>query len=441
MDTNLRAGEQYQHGVTNWVSYIGNAGPRFVLSHNPKPASDSYAFMVVNVDDEKRIAGLMARLRMWADESYPDLELRLRRIESGPAVVNPVEVRLSSDDQQLLFERADALKKEMERIGGLINITDDWGQRIKKLMVRVDQPRALRAGLTSQDIAVSLQAGLSGMELTEYRDGEDLIPVHLRSTAVNYNDIAKLESLSVYAQTSGTSVPLRQVADIEVVWDSSKIYRRDGVKTITIGAQLLPGITAAEKFSELGPWFDDASRQWSQGTRFELGGENESSRKANQSIVDKLPFAVFIILIVLVGQFNSIRKALIVLTTVPLGLIGVSFGLQLADSFMGFMTFLGIISLSGIVINNAIVLLEKIQLEIDAGAQASDAIVDAALQRARPILLTTATTVLGLIPLYLGGGEMWEPMAISIMAGLLFSTVLTLIVVPVLYASAYRVKF
>ena len=262
----------------------------------------------------------------------------------------------------------------------------------------------------------------------------------LRSKGATARDIAKLESLSVYVQSSGQSVPLRQVADVEVVWDVSKVLRRNGLRSVTVGAQLEEGVTATEKFAELTPWLEERQQSWGIDLQFELGGESESSGKANKSITDKLPIAGFIILLLLVGQFNSIRKPVIILMTIPLGVIGVIFGLLAANSFFGFMTFLGLISLAGIVINNAIVLLERIKIELDNGLPQYEAIIAAAQQRARPILLTTATTVLGMLPLYLGGGEMWEPMAVAIMGGLLFSTLLTLGVVPVLYSLMYRVK-
>jgi multidrug efflux pump subunit AcrB len=231
------------------------------------------------------------------------------------------------------------------------------------------------------------------------------------------------------------------VADINIVWEPAKILRRDRLKTITVGAQLKPGFTAAEGFDALKPWLEQASAHWPAGYRYELGGDAESSQKANKSIADKLPIAVFIIMFLLVAQFNSIRKPLIILTTIPLGMIGVTAALLGGHSFLGFMTLLGIISLAGIVINNAIVLIERIQLEInELGLNPYDAIIAAAQKRFRPILLTTATTVLGLLPLYLGGGEMWEPMALAIMGGLLFSTALTLGVVPVMYALLFRIK-
>ncbi len=436
----LATNEERLHGVTNWITYVGNAGPKFILSHNPRPSNPGYALMILNVSTAENINSYMQKIRRYALDHHPDLDVKTRQIENGPSIENPVEIRLSGTNTTELFDEAAALKQHMNEVGNLTSISDDWGQRIKKLLINVDQNRALRAGVTSQDIAVSLQAGLSGLTLTEYRQGEDIIPILLRSAGANQNDISKVESLAVFVQATGKSIPLKQVADIELVWDTAKIMRRNGLRTITIGAQPQQGVTAAEKFAELTPWLQQRLGTPDATIQFELGGEKETSGKANQSIFEKLPIAGFIILLLLVGQFNSIRKATIIVLTIPMGLIGVIPGLLAADSFFGFMTLLGIVSLAGIVINNAIVLLERIQIELNNGLDHMKAIVSAAQQRARPILLTTATTVLGLIPLYLGGGEMWEPMAVAIMAGLFFSTVLTLCVVPVIYATLYRVK-
>ena len=427
--------------VTDWVSYIGNGGTRFVLTHTPKPNSPSYALMVINTTSAEVIDDAMANIESFVRINYPDVLAKLKKIETGAPIDNPVEFRLSGNDLDHLFAIVGGLKQEMNRNPNLKNVTDNWGIRSKKLLVNIDQTRALRAGVSSEDIAISLQTGMSGVELTQYREGSDVIPVTLRSEAALENDITKLEGLSVYVQSSGLNVPLEQVADIEVVWEPGKILRRDRTKTVTVGAQLVGDYTAAEGFAQLQPWLDTESKNWGLGYRYEPGGEAESSAKANQSIMEKLPIAALIIVILLVGQFNSVRKASIVLLTIPLGLIGVIVGLLVLRSFMGFMTLLGIISLAGIVINNAIVLLERIQLEIDEFKRTPfDAVLEAAQRRTRPILLTTATTVLGLIPLYFGGGEMWEPMAVSIMCGLLFATLLTLLVVPVLYSTLFMVK-
>ena len=304
------------------------------------------------------------------------------------------------------------------------------------------EPRARRAGVTSQDIAISLQTGLSGFDMTEFREDDKLIPITLRSVAADRRDIGKLEGLNVYAQATGRSVPLMQVADVEIAWEPARIWRRDRLRTVTVRSQLEPGTTAAQVNAQLIPWLESESRGWGVGYRWEIGGEAETSGESNASIAEKLPIAAVIIIMLLVAQFNSIRRPLIILMTIPLGVIGVVFGLLIARSYFGFMTLLGIISLAGIVINNGIVLLDRIRIEIEEHRlEPSRAIVEATQRRLRPILLTTATTVGGLTPLWLGGGPMWEPMAISIIFGLLFATILTLGFVPVMYSILFRVSF
>ncbi|PCJ47480.1 MAG: acriflavine resistance protein B [Gammaproteobacteria bacterium] len=428
-------------GVTSWVTYVGSGGPRFLLTHNPKATSSNYALMVINVSSYKNIDQIMAKIEGYTFNNFPDLLVKARKIENGAPIANPVEVRLSGKDADELFIIIDQIKQRMAEINGLKSISDNWGLPIKKLRVKINQTRAKRAGVSSKDIAISLQTGLTGLELTQYREGDDVIPILMRSSVADRQDISKLDALAVYSQSTGGSVPLKQVADVEVVWESATILRRDRLKTVTIGAQIDLSITADEAFEELRPWLDEQQSDWPFGYMYEFGGEAESSGKANKSIADKLPIAFFIILLLLVVQFNSIRKSFIILSTIPLGMIGVVAGLLVGQSFFGFMTLLGIISLAGIVINNAIVLLERIKLELENTAiPASQAIIVACQKRLRPIVLTTATTISGLLPLYLGGGEMWEPMALSIMGGLLFSTLLTLGVVPVLYALLFGIK-
>ncbi len=437
----LAVNDQRNNGVTSWVTYVGSGGPRFLLTHNPKPISSNYSLMIINVTSHKIIEKLMSKIETFAFNEFPDLLIKLRKIENGSPIANPVEVRIKGKQTGQLFTIVETVKEKMANISGLKAISDNWGMPIKKLQIEINQTRARRAGVSSKDIAISLQTGLSGLELTQYREGNDVIPVIMRTVENDRKNLSKLESLSVYSQASGVSVPLKQVADIKVIWEPALILRRDRAKTVTVGAQIDSTTTASEAFLELRKWLDEEKTNWPFGYDYEFGGEAESSQKANRSISEKLPIAVFIIILLLVAQFNSIRKSAIVLSTIPLGIIGVVFGLFVGQSFFGFMTLLGIISLAGIVINNAIVLLEKIQTELSEHPQdQSEAIIQASQKRVRPILLTTATTVLGLIPLYLGGGEMWEPMALAIIGGLLFSTLLTLGVVPVLYALLHKVR-
>ena len=259
-----------------------------------------------------------------------------------------------------------------------------------------------------------------------------MIPVTLRSVGADRLDLSKLESLNVFSQSTGRSVPLSQVADLEVAWQPASIRRRDRLKTVIVEADLDPGFTAIAVNQELQPLLEADSANWPRGYSWEIGGEDEASQEANASIGAKLPIAGLIIVLLLVGQFNSLRRPAIILITIPLGLIGVVIGLLVMRSYFGFMTLLGIISLAGIVINNAIVLIDRIEIEIrDNGLDPPRAIVESAQRRLRPILLTTVTTLGGLIPLYLGGGPMYQPMAVAIMFGLVFATMLTLGVVPV----------
>ena len=438
----LKVNDESPEGVRNWITYVGSSGPRFLLTHNPKPSSPNYSLIVVNTTGAEVNGKLMENLEAYINAHHPDVKATARLIENGKAINNPVEVRVFGRDIDKLFTIVGAIKQKMADIDGLKNVSDNWGQRIKKLTVNVNQEKAKRAGVTSQDIAISLQTGLSGYEMTNYREGTTSIPVVLRTEAADRQDLGKIQSLTVFSQATGSSVPLVQVADINVIWEPAKILRRDRLKTVAVGAQLKGDFTADEGFNQLSTWLVDYSEQWPSGFYFEYGGEMESSGESSQSIADKLPIAIFIIVILLVMQFNSLRKPLIILSTIPLGFIGVVWGLVIAKSFFGFMTLLGIISLAGIVINNAIVLLERIKLEVEVnGLSPQSAIVEAAQRRMRPILLTTATTVFGLLPLYIGGGEMWEPMAVGIMAGLMFSTLLTLGFIPVLYALLYKVSY
>ncbi|MDH3284104.1 MAG: efflux RND transporter permease subunit, partial [Acidobacteriota bacterium] len=429
-------------GVTSWLSFVGGGEPRYILNVNPEQANPSYAYMLVNTSSYPVVRTMIERLQAFCDERFLDVVATISPSDLGPPVEKPIQVRISGRDPDLLFHLAERVKGRLREITGTRNIGDDWGRRTKKLVVQVDQPRARRAGVTSLDIAVSLQSLLSGVKTTEFRESDEIIPVILRQEEAGRQDLGKLETLNVYSQATGSSVPLKQVADVKVVWEASKIKRRNRLKTITAESDLVPGLTATEVNAVLIPWLDEQEAGWPRGYRYELGGEIESSIEANESIREQLPVAGLLIVLLLVGQFNSFRKPFIILATIPLALIGVVIGLALLRSYFGFMTLLGIVSLAGIVINNAIVLLDRIQIEIEKnGHPPPRAIIEAAQRRLRPILLTSFTTVGGLLPLYLGGGPMWEPMAITIMFGLLFATLLTLGFVPITYSLLYRVSF
>jgi len=442
VDEELRASEDRPGGITTWSAYVGQGAPRFTLSYSPEQVRPEYAYVIFNTASADSLPELQQRIAEFCDERFPDVRATVKLLQNGPIIKNPVEVRLMGDDVDELFAIVDQVKEKLSGTPGARNVGDDWGARTKKLVVDVDNARARRAGLSNQDVAVSLLSTLSGYEATDYREGDTVIPVTLRSTAENRQNAGRIETLNVYSQTTGRSVPLQAVADLRLDWQPSKIFRRDRLKAVTVYSSVAPGVTAQSIAQELETWLAEQSKAWPLGYQYELGGEMEASGKGNQSIAEKLPIAGLIILLLLVGQFNSVRRPAIILLTIPLGLIGVVAGLLIADSYFGFMTLLGVISLAGIVINNAIVLLDRINIEInDNGLAPAAAVIEAAQRRLRPILLTTVTTVGGLIPLWLGGGVMFEPMAVAILFGLIFATALTLGVVPVLYTLLFRVSF
>jgi len=432
------AGEE---GVTDWVTYIGDGGPRFYLGHSPEQASAGYALMVVNSTSRAFTDRAVERLAA-LPERFPGLEATVDPMAAGPPGGKPVEVRISGRDPEKTFQFVNRLKEHLRSTPGPLNITDNWGARLKKLVVEVDADRAQRAGVTHQDVAVSLQTVFSGIQTTEYREGDEVIPVTLRSNQAGNVALDRFGSINVFSQNTGASVPVEQVANARVVWQAGNIRRRNRLQTVTIQADLEPGLSAARFNPGLVSWLEQESADWPLGYSWELGGEDEASAEANASIGAQLPVAFMLIVLLLVAQFNSIRKPLIILLTIPLGLIGVVIGLLVLRSSFGFMTMLGLISLAGIVINNAIVLLDRIQIEIvDNGLPEPLAVIESAQRRLRPIVLTTFTTLGGMIPLYLSGGPLFESMAAAIMVGLVFATALTLGVVPVLYSLFFRVSF
>jgi multidrug efflux pump len=430
-----------KHGILEWTSFVGNGPPRFQLSLNVEPPSPGYVYMLLNTTDRwKMETDIIPRLDRFCEQNFPDMTTSMGPLTLGPPVESPVQIRVSGNDANEVFRITDRVMAQLEKIPGTRNIRDNWGARTKKLFVRINQPRAQRAGLTSQDIATSLQSILSGITTTDFREEDEVIPVVLRSVAADRKDIGKLETHSIYVQSTGRTVPLKQVADVEVQFQPAKVLRRDRLKTVTVNADIYPGFNAIAIAQDLNRWLAEESRNWPIGYRYELGGEIESSGKAGNSINEKLPIAGLFIILLLVAQFDSIRRPIIILLTIPLGLIGVIIGLLVTQQPLGFMAFLGVISLAGIVINNAIVLIDRIKIEIDNGLSPANAILESSQRRLRPILLTTGTTIGGLVPLWLGGGPLFEAMAVAILFGLMFATVLTLGIVPVLYSLFFRIS-
>ena len=428
--------------VLDFASYIGEGPKSYDLGYSPGEANAGYAHLLVNTTTNLENNNVIALLDDFCFENFPDADVKVSALGSGGGGGADVEIRISGKSPEELFRLSEIVKEKMTTIPGTKNIGDDWGPKIKKFVVVIDQNKAQKAGLSNQDIAVSLQTILNGSTIGAFREGDNSIPIIMRDIKSDEQTVQTLENLNIYAQSSGKNVPLSQVAKITTEWQYAKINRHDLYRTINVQAYAKEGITATDITKELLPWLAEEAKTWKPGYFYEQGGEAENSSENMGAVAAYLPLSGFIILLLLVVQFNSIRKTIIVVSTIPLGIIGVVIGLFAFNSYFGFFGFLGVISLAGIVINNAIVLIDRIQIELDEfNRSPSEAVIMAAKQRFRPILLTTFTTTLSLIPLYLGGGAMWEPMAVAIMVGLLFATVITLLFVPVLYKIFYKVKF
>lgn len=427
--------------MTSWMVFIGEGGPRITLPLNPPNQNPANAFLIANTRDGAVVTEMMAEIEGYLTTAQPDLSKQIARLENGPPVGYPIILRIKGNDIDKIYEIVDQTTEVMFANPKILSIKNSWGLPGKKLVVDVNQERAQRAGVSNDDVAYSLRANLQGQQLSEFRDEDDIVPIILRADVSDREDISKLDGLSIYSQASGDIVPLKQVADVRLAFEPGVIEHRDRVKTLSLKTQLKPGFTAAEVTQEIDLELQALAADWPVGYHYDIGGESSESDGATQSIAEKLPIALMFILVLLVSQFNSYRSPIIILVTIPLGLIGVIWGLLIANSSFGFFTILGIIALSGIIINNAIVLIDRINIErYELGKEPYTAIVHACKQRLRPIFLATTTTVLGMTPLLWGGTAMFKPMAISIIFGLSFATLLTLLVVPVLYSLFFRVN-
>jgi multidrug efflux pump subunit AcrB len=430
-----------QNEVESIGSFVGYGGPRWYLAMEPEQFKSNYAFLVVKTRTVDQAWILRGRIEEAIHSGFPDSRASVRLLERGPPVGAPIQIRISGDDKKTLYSLRDGLEEHIAGLDGIASVWDDWGEWSKKLVLEVEQYRAKRAGLSSEDIAVSLYGHFSGLKVSEYRQEEDLIPIMLRSTEGVRQDPDGLSGVQIYSSQHQDSVSLGQVAEPELKWQPGNIRHRDCQRTLTVKADVAPGFFPSNILNEqIRPWLKkmQASKDWPWGFDIAYGGEDEESEKANWSILVNVPLALGLIAFILIVQFNSLRRVGIILLTLPPAMIGVVAGMLLTDSPFGFMALLGMISLVGIIVNNAIMMIDQIEIERETEETVLTAVLEAAKKRLRPIIMTACTTILGLLPLALQGGELWRPMANVLMFGLAFSTLLTLFLCPVLYTLIFR---
>lgn len=451
LGTDIAETERQVTGLETWLqkekgamvesisAWIGDGGPRWYLSLSPEPPNPNYAFLSVLtlVDDPVAINSLVNSVHDYARRAFPDARVTAKALENGPPVGDPIQIRLYGKDTAQLYATRDLMIEEIRGVEGLFDLRDDWGAWIKQMSVEPDPVRASRLGLRTDGISSALNLQFSGLEVTRFRDGEKSIPVILRSQEDFREHPERLPDLPVFSRFG--AIPLSQVADLNLAFLPGSILREDTLRVMTIKGRV-NGRFASEALAEIRPRMAAlmATKEWPTGYRIEYGGEQEESAKAQGGIAAAMPISLSFLMLILIAQFNSLRRLAIILLTIPPMMIGVVPGLIVTGSSFGFMTLLGLIALLGIIVNNAILLIDETDAQLAQGLSLTEGIVAAAKSRLRPILMTTITTIIGLLPLALGGGGMWSSMAYAMMFGLGFATALTLLLCPVLYALFFR---
>ena len=423
--------------VANTIAYVGSGGPRFVLSLAPLDPDPHVAFLLVTTKSNKQVPAMIDRLRRRLADRFPDVSGRVKEMWLGPTETGLLEIRIAGPDSKVLVKKAERLEVALRAIPGMLDIKQDWENHILKVQVVVDQARARRSGVTSQEVANSLSAYLDGTPITDYREGDKTIPLVLRGLESERRLLTVLRNISVYSAQTGKNVPLEQIADFRTAWTLSRIKRFNQERTITVSGKH-QFLKAGQLLDRLKPALEGLNLP--SGYRWEIGGELEKSKEAQANLFANMPICFALIVILLVWQFKSFRRPAIILLTIPLTFIGAIIGLLVMNAVFGFMVILGFLALAGIIINNGIVLIDRIDIEREAGKEPYDAIVSACLARFRPILMTTLTTILGLLPLLVSIDPLFYGLATVIAFGLGVGTIFTLGIVPVLYAMMFRVK-
>ena len=425
--------------ITNYSGYSGFNGPRFVLTLNPEDPTDNKGFVVINVKEGTPLNPFVNKLHNGIIETFPNVSGRVKRMFAGPSDSSSISIQVKGPDKDILYEKAKEIMAVLQAVPYTKNVRTDWENRIVKMQVKIDQHRARRAGVTSSDVATALQGYYSGANVTEYRDGDDIVPVVFRADEEERSNLDRLRTVSIFSSQSGKSVPLFQVADFIPVNQYSKIQRENMFTTITIEASNTE-MTAEDLKVIIDEDIEALKSDLPVNHLIEYDGVIVQSKEAQQALGASMPMVIGLVLILLVMQFNSFRRALIIVLTIPLSHIGTIIGLLVMSAPFGFMVSLGIYSLAGIIINNAIVLIDRIEIERTTAESDYQAIVNSCLTRLRPIAMTTVTTIMGLLPLLIDPMSMFYGMATVMAFGLGVGTVLTLAVVPVLYASFFKIS-
>ncbi|RAR99319.1 efflux RND transporter permease subunit [Cupriavidus alkaliphilus] len=423
--------------VASLTTFVGTGAPRFYLPLDQIfPQTNVAQVIVMPVSTEVRDA-LRRRIIQLLDAEFPYLRGRVKLLPNGPPVAYPVQFRVIGPDAAAVRRLADQVKTEMRANPNTVGVNDNWNENVKMLRLEIDQDKARALGVTTQAIARVTQTVLSGVPVGQYRDGDKLIDILMRTPRNERDAISDLNNMLV-PTSSGRVVPLTQVARVTLRSEPGVVWRENRDFGVTVQADVVDGIQGPTVTAQINPKLDQLRAQLPPGYRITVAGAEEESGKAGASIAAQLPLCIFIIFTLLMLQLHSFSRAAMVFLTGPLGLIGAAATLLLLRAPMGFVAQLGITALLGMIIRNSVILVDQIEQDIRAGVPQWTAIVEAAVRRFRPIILTAAAAVLAMIPL--SRSMFWGPMAVAIMGGLIIATVLTLLFLPALYAAWFRVR-
>lgn len=417
-------------------SYIGESAPRFVLVIEPVQPRTNYAQIIVVAKDLEQRAYLEGKIKKLASEHLPEAVSYSRSIPLGPPSPYPVMIRVTAESDALARRYAFLVREKMLEHPSITMTRFDWMEKSKSLKVEIDNDKLRQMGLSRKTVSAALQSQISGYKLAEYLEGDQALDVIFRLREADRASVEDLAAVTI--PTSSGAVPLAQIARIEYDAEDNMLWRRNLLPTITVCGGIAGDKTDNDVTREVFTGLKELRQNLPSGVKIEIGGSLEKSKDTLSQLLKPVPAMIIIILVLLMLQLKDIRKVFVIICTAPLGIIGVMLGLVLFKASLGFMAELGILALTGIIIRNSVVLIDQISLHLDAGLPPRKAVLEAALVRFRPIMLAALTTILGLLPMF--ASPFWHAMAVAIACGLTAATVLTLVVLPVIYAAVYRIR-
>ena len=422
--------------IETFTSYVGQGSPRFWLGLNPQLPNEAFAEIVIVAKDVAARERIKARIEAAAaNGEINEARVRVDRFNFGPPVGFPVQFRVIGPDTAKVREIAYQVRDVMRQNANVRDPQFDWNEQSPYLKLVVDQDRARAIGLTPQDVSQSLAMLISGVQVTTIRDGIEKVGVIARAVPSERLDLAGVGDLTITSR-NGVAVPLQQIAKIEYSHEEPILRRRNRDMAITVRSDVADGVQAPDVTNQIWPKLDDIRSHLDPAYRIEMGGAIEESAKGNASIFVLFPLMVIVMLTLLMIQLQSFSRLVLVFLTAPLGIIGASFGLNVANAPFGFVALLGLIALAGMIMRNTVILVDQIETDVASGLTRREAIIEATVRRARPVVLTALAAILAMIPL--SRSAFWGPMAITIMGGLFVATFLTLLYLPGLYALWFR---